>query len=120
MLVEILSSCEGQTIIFCDNKTRVDKVCEFLRVKEIKNLPYYENIKSAQARNTTIALLQSGQLPVIVSDRLGSRGLDTMGIQNVIQFDMAKSASDFLHRVGRVGRLGQPGKVTNFIRKKTD
>ena len=69
-------------------------------------------------RNRTLALLKSGKLPVIVCDNLGARGLDTMGVSHVIQFEFAKSPQDYLQRVGRTGRLGQPGKVINFIRDK--
>jgi superfamily II DNA/RNA helicase len=35
----------------------------------------------------------------------------------VIQFDFAKTATEYYHRVGRVGRAGAPGKVTNFVGK---
>ena len=54
----------------------------------------------------------------MVCDNLGSRGLDTMSVSHVIQFDFAKTPQDYLQRVGRTGRLGQPGKVINFIREK--
>jgi len=46
------------------------------------------------------------------------RGTDTLDLDHVVQFDFAKSATDYLHRVGKVGRMGQEkGLVTNFIRK---
>ena len=40
-----------------------------------------------------------------------------MNVDHVIQFDFAKNAVDYLHRVGRTGRLGQKGLVTNFVRR---
>ena len=31
------------TIIFCNKTSRVDKVCQYLRKHNVKNLPYYED-----------------------------------------------------------------------------
>lgn len=42
-----------------------------------------------------------------------------MCAKHVIQLDYPKNPIDYALRVGRVGRLGQDGVVTNFI-KKTD
>ena len=52
----------------------------------------------------------------MVCTNLGSRGLDTLNVSHVFQFELAKTAQDYLHRIVRVGRLGQPGKVVNFVR----
>lgn len=40
-----------------------------------------------------------------------------MNVDHVIQYEFAKNVTDYIHRVGRTGRMGQPGLVTNFIRK---
>ena len=53
----------------------------------------------------------------MVCTNLGSRGLDTMSANHVIQYEFAKNIVDYIHRVGRTGRMGQKGKVTNFYRK---
>ena len=55
---------------------------------------------------------------MLLSDKAGSRGLDLPNVSHVVQFDFAKSSQDFLHRVGRTGRLGAPGRVTSFIRPR--
>jgi superfamily II DNA/RNA helicase len=96
----------------------VDRVCEFLRSKEIKNLPFYDDSKmTAQMRHTTLNLFQTGKLPVMVCNNLAARGLDTNNVQHLVQFDYPKTAIDYLQRVGRCGRRGAPGLVTNFVRK---
>lgn len=41
-----------------------------------------------------------------------------MNVDHVIQYEFAKNVVDYLHRVGRTGRMGQKGgTVTNFLRK---
>ncbi|KAI1005616.1 ATP-dependent RNA helicase [Podosphaera aphanis] len=47
---------------------------------------------------------------VIVSTDLGSRGVDTLAVRNVILYDVPHSTIDFIHRLGRTGRMGRRGK----------
>jgi superfamily II DNA/RNA helicase len=42
----------------------------------------------------------------MVCNNLAARGLDTMNAKHVIQLDYAKNPIDYVHRIGRVGRLG--------------
>ena len=57
----------------------------------------------------------------MVCTNLAARGLDTIGVQHVIQYDFARNSVDWFQRVGRVGRMGQRGgKVTNFVRETVD
>lgn len=89
---------EGETpravIVFCDNKTKLNKICEELQNANIISLPFNDNTKqiSLKMRYRTLNLFNDGQVPVLVSDNLGARGLDTMNVSHVIQFEYAKSA----------------------------
>ena len=79
-------------MIFCDSMSKVNKICEELQQANIPNLPFYDSKSmTTKMRNRTLSLLQSGKLPVIVCDSLGARGLDTMPVSHVIQYDFAKT-----------------------------
>ena len=107
-------------MVFAENKRSVDKVCEALREAEIKSLPFYADL-SVFGRILTLMLFKTHQLPVLVTTNICARGLDTMDLSHVIQFDFAKTSLDYFQRVGRVGRMGQRGSlVTNFIRYPSD
>ena len=95
-------------MVFCESKTKMNKVCDALSEAGVINLPFNDNVKqiSLKMRYRTLNLLHEGRVPVIVSDSLGSRGLDTMNVSHVIQFEYAKTAQEYLQRVGRTGRLG--------------
>jgi len=55
-LLEVLNPDEP-TIIFCERKTRIEKVSEFLRSKDIKNLPFSNDQKmTSQMRTATLNL----------------------------------------------------------------
>jgi superfamily II DNA/RNA helicase len=85
-------------IVFCENKTKMNKICEELAKANIINLPFNDNVKqiSLKMRYRTLNLLADGKVPVLVSDNLGSRGLDTMNVSHVIQFEYAKTAQEYL------------------------
>jgi len=53
----------------------------------------------------------------LVCTDLASRGLDTSRTHHVINYDFPLNMSDYLHRAGRVGRVGSPqgAKVTNLV-----
>ncbi|KAI5200026.1 P-loop containing nucleoside triphosphate hydrolase protein [Aureobasidium subglaciale] len=47
---------------------------------------------------------------VLVMTDLGSRGIDTLMVRNVILYDVPHTSIDFIHRLGRVGRMGRRGR----------
>ena len=119
LLIKVVSdslASSRQIIIFCESKKVVDRVCDALRQAEIKNMPYYSDLP-VQGKSMILMLFQTDRLPVLVSNSLAQRGLDSIGVQHVIQYEFPKTTVDWFQRVGRVGRMGQRGgKVTNFIR----
>ncbi|CAG9819641.1 unnamed protein product [Phaedon cochleariae] len=59
----------------------------------------------------------SGKANILAATDVGSRGLNTIQVMHVLNYDFPLYAADYLHRIGRVGRLGSPDscKVTNFV-----
>lgn len=60
------------------------------------------------------------QLPntkVLVTTDLGSRGIDTLAVRNVILYDVPHSTIDFIHRLGRTGRMGRRGRGIVLVGK---
>jgi len=69
-------------------------------------------------RDEVLAKFINGEIKVLSCTDLASRGLDLGGkTTHVINYDFPSNMSDYLHRVGRVGRVGQSeaGKVTNLV-----
>lgn len=65
---------------------------------------------------------QDGQCNVLSTTDIGSRGLDTSRARHVINFDFPLHISDYIHRCGRIGRVGNREKcyVTNLISSRRE
>lgn len=59
-----------------------------------------------------------GEAGILVATEFGGRGIDWPDVDHVINFQMPTSAVCWLHRVGRTGRMGRRGLVTNFVSEK--
>lgn len=59
----------------------------------------------------------SGETKVLSATDVGSRGLDLKQIRHVLNYDFPLYAADYIHRIGRTGRLSSPEScnVTNFV-----
>ncbi|EXJ64054.1 hypothetical protein A1O7_00389 [Cladophialophora yegresii CBS 114405] len=72
-------------------------------------------------RATTPAPAGSGKTPakptrhlpdvkVLVTTDLGSRGVDTLAVRHVVLYDVPHTTIDFVHRLGRMGRMNRRGR----------
>lgn len=59
------------------------------------------------------------KVKVLVTTDLLARGLNFLGIKNVILMDIPRTSVDLIHRVGRTGRMRQSGRVFIIIDKKS-
>ena len=70
----------------------------------------------SQGRRTqALADFQASRLKVLVATDLAARGLDVVGLAVVVNHDLARSAVDHIHRIGRTGRAGALGQAVSFI-----
>lgn len=74
-----------------------------------------------QDRPRLLNEFRAGTIWFLVATDLASRGLDLKALNSVCNFDVPRTAADYLHRIGRVGRAGRPGlAVTLYTEKDTE
>jgi superfamily II DNA/RNA helicase len=66
------------------------------------------------ARNRTMMNMHRGKIRLLVATDVAARGLDITGISHVINFDLPRSAEDYVNRIGRTGRNGESGVAISF------
>ncbi len=58
---------------------------------------------------------RSGQISVLVATDVVGRGIDVEGISHVINYDMPDDPENYVHRIGRTGRMGKDGVAYLFV-----
>ncbi|EFJ07913.1 hypothetical protein SELMODRAFT_132834 [Selaginella moellendorffii] len=115
-LLECLQKTPPPVLIFCENKSDVDDIHEYLLVKGVGAVAIHGG-KDQEEREYAIASFKQGKKDVLVATDIASKGLDFPDIQHVINYDMPAEIENYVHRIGRTGRCGKTGIATSFINK---
>jgi len=104
----------AKTIVFANQKAVVDDVVWQLSDQRIRAAAIHGGLTQPQ-RDRSISDLKSGRVSVLVATDVAARGLDLPGIDHVINYDLPLNAEDYVHRIGRTGRIGNKGIATSFV-----
>lgn len=102
-------------LVFVDCKLGADLLSEAVQKVTGLNSTSIHSEKSQVERRDTLKGLLEGDYEVVVSTGVLGRGLDLVNVKLVVNFDMPSSMDEYVHQVGRVGRLGQNGTAITFI-----
>ncbi len=113
-LMEILSKKLGKYLVFVSTKNGVDQIGELLYNSKF-NISCIHGDKSQDQRMKAIDNFSSGKTLILIATDVVGRGLDFPKVDIVINFNMPQNIDDYIHRIGRTGRIGQKGKAITFI-----
>lgn len=75
---------------------------------------------SDAARDGVMTRFRKGEVWVLITTDLLSRGVDFRGVNGVVNYDIPTSSAAYVHRVGRTGRAGREGGVAVTLYSKED
>ncbi|XP_009188791.3 probable ATP-dependent RNA helicase DDX59 isoform X2 [Papio anubis] len=102
-------------LVFVDCKLGADLLSEAVqKITGLKSISIHSEKSQIERKNILKGLLE-GDYEVVVSTGVLGRGLDLISVRLVVNFDMPSSMDEYVHQVGRVGRLGQNGTAITFI-----
>jgi superfamily II DNA/RNA helicase len=102
-----------RAIIFSATKRGADSLARALNAQGHPAAALHADMTQA-ARNHTITDMRRGKIRLLVATDVAARGLDIDGISHVINFDLPRSAEDYVNRIGRTGRAGADGIAISF------
>jgi len=114
MLLDLITSVKGLTIIFVETKRKADMLEDFL-IRDGFPATSIHGDRVQQDRTAALRTFSSGQTPYLIATNVAARGLDIDNIAHVINYDMPTDIDDYVHRIGRTGRAGKPGLATALI-----
>jgi len=115
LLVRLLAQEKPrQAIIFCRTKRGTDHLHRKLS-KLTKRAECIHGDMQQAARDRVMKKLRDGNLRLLVATDVVGRGIDVTGISHIINYDIPQFCDDYVHRVGRTGRMGREGVAYTFV-----
>jgi ATP-dependent RNA helicase RhlE len=103
-----------QALIFVNAKNKCNHLAEKLSKRGI-TAEVFHGDKGQGARSRVLDAFKSSKIQVLIATDIAARGLDIEKLPVVINFDLPRSPSDYMHRIGRSGRAGEVGLALSLI-----
>jgi ATP-dependent RNA helicase RhlE len=115
-LLRALIAAHGweRVLVFVATTHTADHVAAKLRALDIDAVALHGGL-SQGARSRALDRFRTSDVRVLVATDLASRGLDVVGLPAVVNYDLPRSPTDYVHRIGRTGRAGASGVAVSFI-----
>jgi ATP-dependent RNA helicase RhlE len=117
LLREVLKKTKTDSVlVFTRTKQRTEKLAQQLaragfRVASLQgDMPQFR-------RQEALDGFRDGWYKILVATDIAARGLDVTRISHVINYDMPESTDDYIHRIGRTGRVNRNGDALTFVTK---
>jgi len=116
VLIELLKQ-KGfdRVLVFGETKHGVEKLSKALIAHGIRAISIHGN-KSHPQRQRALKSFKDGFSTVLVATDVAARGIHVDKITHVINYDLPMTYDDYIHRIGRTGRIEHKGKALTFIR----
>jgi ATP-dependent RNA helicase DeaD len=103
-----------QCIIFCERKRWADDLYRQLR-KAHKRVSVMHGDLDQSDRNRIMQGFRDGKIVNLVATDVVGRGIDVTNISHIINYDLPEDPENYVHRIGRTGRMGADGIAIAFV-----
>ncbi|MBS1661305.1 MAG: DEAD/DEAH box helicase [Bacteroidetes bacterium] len=107
-----------KVLIFVATKQLADELFERLAENFPGLVGVIHSNKDQNYRFNTINKFKSGEYHWVIATDIVARGLDVAEVSHVINFDLPDAAENYIHRIGRTGRVDRKGIAISFITEK--
>ncbi len=101
-------------IVFTRTRRGADKLATHLQ-RKTKGAATIHGDLPQSARNRVMQGFRDGSIKILVATDVVGRGIDVEGISHVINFDIPDDPENYVHRIGRTGRMGKDGVAYLFV-----
>lgn len=108
---------DNLTLIFVETKKGADALEDFL-FQWKHPVTSIHGDRTQREREHALRCFRDGSCPILVATAVAARGLDITNVKHVINFDLPSDVEEYVHRIGRTGRMGNLGVATSFFNDK--
>ncbi|KAM5431690.1 putative RNA helicase [Microsporum canis] len=111
----------SRTIVFVNNKTQADFIDDFLFNMGLPSTSIHSD-RTQREREDAIRAFKTAKSPILIATAISARGLDIKNVMHVVNYDLPSinhgGIDEYIHRIGRTARIGNPGLATSFYNDK--
>lgn len=118
-LLDLITSASSEelVLVFVETKRGADALHDFLLRQRISASSIHGD-RSQEERESALGNFRDGFTPILVATAVAARGLDIPNVKRVINFDLPSDVDEYIHRIGRTGRVGHKGQAISFFNDK--
>ena len=109
----------GQILVFMANKRATDNIAMKFKKYGLNAQSFHGDLDQEE-RNLTLQEFKDKKINILFTTDLISRGLHIDAIECVVNFDLPRSPTDYIHRIGRTARAGTSGLAISFINHESE
>ena len=113
LLSKLLQQYHGSILLFSRTKHNASKIARSIRDLGYRAVEMHSD-RSLNQRREALEGFKSGKYKILVATDIAARGIDVIGIELVINYDLPEDAQNYVHRIGRTGRAGHKGHAISF------
>jgi ATP-dependent RNA helicase SrmB len=103
-----------KAIVFANKKETVNQIYSQLQSAGITATYIHSDIDQDK-RNQLLRSFRKGDINVLIATDVASRGLDIPELDLIINFDVPRNGEDYMHRIGRTGRMFENGLALTLV-----
>lgn len=108
---------DGLVLVFVETKRAADML-EYSLQQEGYPATSIHGDRTQREREDALGTFKTGETPILVGTDVASRGLDIPNVTHVFNYDMPTNIDDYVHRIGRTGRVGNEGQAFSFMNER--
>jgi ATP-dependent RNA helicase RhlE len=115
LVLELLERVNyDSVIVFCRTKHGADRVSALLKRNNHSVAVLHSN-RTQREREQALSGFRDGRYEVLVATDIAARGLDIADVSHVINYDVPQHPEDYIHRIGRTGRMEAKGDAFTLM-----
>lgn len=108
-----------RVLVFVATKHASEIVADKLRKAGVDAEPFH-GLLSQGKRTQVLTDFKASKVKAVIATDLAARGIDVVQLPVVVNYDLPRSAVDYVHRIGRTGRAGASGLAVSFVSADTE
>lgn len=115
----IYKECPHSVIVFANTRDKVDEIYKSMK-KDKFTVGVIHGDMSQDKRLFIIKDFKENKFNILVSSDITSRGIHVDDVSLVINYEVPRDKENYVHRIGRTGRVDKLGKAITIVSNKEE